>query len=121
MKREAMFNALTSYLPALGPHTKGLLGDTKVYCAGEEDGVDWISQENGITIGGQRSTICYCAGANELLEEKQTILNNNGGGIIRAVVDDEIFHSAEEGTNMIRTFNETEGPQKNVVEQNLHK
>ena len=49
------------------------------------------------------------------------ILNNNRGGIIRAVVDDEIFHSAEEGTNMIRTFNETEGPQKNGVEQNLHK
>jgi hypothetical protein len=121
MSRESMFTALTNYLPALGPHTKGLLEDTNVYCAGKDEGVDWISQEDGITIGGQRSTVCYCAGANELLEEKQVILNNYGGGIIRAVVDDEIFHSAEEGTNMIRTFNETEGPARNGVQQNLHK
>ena len=80
-----------------------------IACAGKDEGVDWISQEDGITIGGQRSTVCYCAGANVLLEEKQQILNINGGGIIRAVVDDEIFHSAEEGTNRIRSFNETEG------------
>lgn len=30
MKRESMFNVLISYLPALGPHTKELLEDTKV-------------------------------------------------------------------------------------------
>jgi hypothetical protein len=89
--------------------------------ASKNEGVDWISQEDGITIGGQRSTICYCAGANALLEEKQDILDKNGGGIIRAVVDDEIFLSAEEGTNLIRNFNETEGPARNGVHQNFHK
>jgi hypothetical protein len=97
------------------------LENTKVYCAGKREGVDWISQEDGITIGGQRSTICYCAGANDLLEDKQEILIRIGGGFMGAVVDDEIFHSDEEGANGVRNYNEIEGPAKNGVEQNLHK
>ena len=120
-KREATFKAITEIAPELGPHTKGLLTATNVYSAGKEEGVDHITQTDGLNIGGQRCSLMFVIAVNEALEQKQIILNTEGGGIIRSNVDDEIFNSTLEGLEAIRQFNETEGPEQNGVKQNIHK
>ena len=114
-KREATFKAITEIAPELGPHTKGLLTATNVYSAGKEEGVDHITQTDGLNIGGQRCSLMFVIAVNEALEQKQIILNTEGGGIIRSNVDDEIFNSTLKGLEAIRQFNETEGPEQNGV------
>ena len=74
ISRSKFFTAIVAKDPASAPHAAAELSNTHVYYSVQSHGVEHFMTSDGVSQGGQRSSLYYCLAYNDALNKQQDMM-----------------------------------------------